>query len=104
MVGIIIEAALLWLILFIVARHEAELDFIYILYVVMAISIGSCIMEWLLFPYVSYFVLILTITFSMIVLMRFCYISLGKALIVTACYIVAKVAIEIGLQRMFSIV
>jgi hypothetical protein len=103
MVGIVIEAALLWIILFSVARHEAELDFMHILYVVMGISTASCIVEWLLFPYLSYFVLILTITFSIIVLVRFCYISLTKAIIVTALYIIAKSAVEIGLQKMFSI-
>jgi hypothetical protein len=103
MVGIVIETVLLWIILFIVAKHEAELDCMHILYVVMGISIGSFIMEWLLFPYLSYFVLILTITFCIIVLMRFCYISLSKAIIVTALYIIAKVGAEIGLQKMFSI-
>jgi hypothetical protein len=87
--GILFQAALLTVALYMVARKDADLEFPKIALVVAGITFGNLILQWALFAVLGYFVILLQFSLDAFILMRFCYVSLKQAVmtlvIVIAC-------------------
>jgi hypothetical protein len=90
----------LWLILYIVAKHNAVLDFRSIVFVSIGLGVGSFLIHLFLFPIISYFALIPIALFSIWVLMRYCYLTLKQASIVLVLYIIADVLLDAAFEML----
>ncbi len=83
----IIVMALLWLL----ARHEAELSYYIIFFVVAGVSLAA-FLAGLASPWLGLGVYVIGLPFA---IARWCYVSLPKAALVTFLFIVIQIGIEV---------
>ncbi len=88
MVGqVIVQAAILCLILYVVAKHEADYSFPKVAMVTAGTTVGSFFIQILLHDHIGGWTAIPVIGFIAFMLMTFCWISFWKSLIVVAVYV-----------------
>lgn len=92
MIGIIVSAALLCLIMFIVARHEADYSFPKV--ILISLGLGLCNMMLSLFvgPWVA---LIVVLGLTVCALNQFCYLRWSKAGLITGIYVMVQVVLGV---------
>lgn len=90
MLGLLISPFIVMFLLWLFARHEAELSYYIIFFVVAGVSVVASLFgfvsEWLAF---AVYAVGLPLAIS-----RWCYVSLPKAVLVTVIFIVIQVGIE----------
>jgi hypothetical protein len=99
MLGLFLNAAILYALVWIVARDTAELDFL----VMVLIAIGVSVAGWVLGMAVGDGILGVVAIIPILgllafLLMKYCYISLQQALIVTGIYFVYLIGFALLLQ------
>lgn len=95
-IEIIAKALVLCLILYLVARHEADYSFHKVAMVTAAIGLGTLLIDVLCRPHIGWFALLPVVAFVMFMLMKFCWISFLKAALVTVIFIAFCVVFSIG--------
>lgn len=95
MAGIAISTLLLCVIMFLVARHEAD----YSLPKVLMISAGISISSLLLTLALGLLAIPLIIGLTIWALHEFCYLRWSRAAIVTGIYIVCQIGLSMALSR-----
>jgi hypothetical protein len=91
MLGILISAALLCAIMFVLARHEAEIDF----KIVLLICLGVSVLNLFTYKALGYLAIPITLVVLAWALQKFCYLSWAKAFLVTIVYVVASTGISL---------
>lgn len=86
-VQIMIQAAILRAILMLIAKHEADTSFAKVAMVTAGISVGSFAIGVFTMQQGPFITIPAQIVFMAAILMTFCWISIGKSLIVVAIYI-----------------
>jgi hypothetical protein len=94
MIGLIISAALLCLSMFLVARHEAEINFA----IVLLICLGVTVLSYLLARPLGYFSIPVVFGALAWALHQFCCLRWSRALLVTAVYVVASTLLALVLR------
>jgi hypothetical protein len=94
MLGIILSALILMGALYVVAKHDAEIDFPRMALV----SLGITIVALLSSP-LGIFALPVIAVATAWILVRFCYVSWNQASIVTAIYLVTQIGLALLLRR-----
>jgi len=97
---IFIQAFVLCLILYLVARYEADYSFQKVAMVSGGIMAGTLVIEALAVHKLGIFVIIPQIAFIAFMLMTFCWISLWKSLLVVVLFSVVHVGFSFGLLAM----
>jgi hypothetical protein len=95
MAGIAISALLLCVIMFVVARHEAD----YSLPKVLMVSAGISIVSLLLSMAIGLLAVPVIIGLTMWALHEFCFLRWSRAAIVTGIYIACQIGISLALRR-----
>jgi hypothetical protein len=88
MLGIIISAGLLCLVMFLVARHEAEISFPIVLLIVLGVSVLSALLRPL--GYWSIPIVFAALAWA---LQQFCTLRWSKALLITLVYVIVSSAL-----------
>ena len=101
-VEIAAKALVLCLILFLVARHEADYSFLKVAMITAAIGLGTMLIDVLCRPHIGWFALLPVIAFVMFILMKFCWISLTKAAIVTVIFMAFCVVFSMGVTAVIA--
>jgi len=96
-VDIFIKAFLLCGILYLVARHEADLHFSKLCIAAAVISVGSSTINLLLSEHIGVFSLIPSFGFMIYILMKLCWLSFKKALLASIVYTIISMLISVGL-------
>ncbi len=99
----VFDVLILWLVLFLVARQQADLDFSRILIVTVGIGLGALIIDLALSPFIGAYSILAALLFAIYILMRFCYISLPRAVIALAVWILLVVLFHLGLDRLTAL-
>jgi hypothetical protein len=103
MVGqVIVQAAILSLILYLVARHEADYSFSKVAMVTAGTTVGSFIIQAMLQDHIGGWSAIPVIGFIAFMLMTFCWISFWKSLIVVAVYIGVHMGFGVLVALLFA--
>ncbi len=97
-IEIFVNAAVLCLILFLIAKHEADYSFQKVAMTTAGISLGSFLIHVFLFDKIGWYSLILMFAFSAIMIKTFCWISLGKTLIVIAIFCTFQIGGKVGIH------
>ena len=95
---IFIQAALLCGILYLVAKHEADYSFAKVAMVTAATVAGAALIEVLLTEHIGWLTIFPVLGFVAFMLMTFCWISLGKSIVVVVLFMGVHVAISTGVQ------
>ena len=91
MVALVLHPAVLILIMWIVARHNAELSFLTALLVVIGVGVCSALLG-ALHPLAGLFGYVIILPLALV---RFCYLNLKQALIVTGIFAAWLIAYEV---------
>ena len=81
MATIIVHPLVLFALLWVFAR-DAELNLLYVFFVALGLGVGCLALYQLLTPHLGVFVIFPMLALGMFLLMRFCAVTLGRALIV----------------------
>lgn len=95
---IFLQAGLLCLILYVVAKHEADYSFAKVAMVTAATVAGSTLIEVLLTERIGWLAIFPVFAFVTFMLMTFCWISLGKSIVVVVLFMGVHVAVGMGIQ------
>lgn len=98
MIGLVLNPVVLLILLWLVARHEAELEFSVIFLVSLGIGLGSMAISHVLAPYLGMFTLIPIAMLAIYLLMRFCHTSLQRSAIVVGLFIAYQIGFALLLQ------
>jgi hypothetical protein len=101
-IEILVDTAMLTLILFPVARHEADYSFGKVAMVTAAIGLGSFLVQVFLFDMISWFTLIPVFLFSGIMIKAFCRLNWRKTFLVIAVFTVFQVGSKHGMAVISS--
>ena len=96
MIGIFLSAAMLCGIMYVVARHEAEYDFVHVLLVAAGLFVGNLILG----VAIGEFAVIVMYFVTAWVLQKYCYLQWGKSFVVTTIYY----AIQIGVSWTLALI
>jgi hypothetical protein len=102
---IIIEASVLSLILYFVARHEADYSISKVSMVVAGITLGTFLIDTLAAPYIGLFSIVADIAFICFMLMTFCWITLWKSVLVVSifsCFYIAMFFVVASIKTHLS--
>ena len=94
---IFIKAFILCGILYLVARHEADLHFSKLCIASALISVGCSTINLLLAEHIGFFSIIPAFGFMIFILMKLCWLSFKKALLASVIYTIISTLITIGL-------
>jgi hypothetical protein len=82
-IGFFLQAAILWIILFIVARHDADRSYSTLFF----ISLGISVVAFVSSIYIPQFTLIVTAIVCVLALRRFCKMEWLRAVIATVIFV-----------------
>jgi hypothetical protein len=94
MISLLLSPFLVMFLLWLFARHEAELNYFIIFYVVGGVSVLAFVLG-LVSPWLGLAVLLLGLPFA---IARWCYVSLPKAALVTFLYLATQIGLQVGWQ------
>jgi hypothetical protein len=94
MLGLIISAGLLCLVMYFVARHEADINF----GIVLLICAGITILSMFIVRPLGYWSIPVVFAALAWALQQFCCLRWSKAILVTAVYVVASTALNMVLR------
>lgn len=97
LIEIFAQALILCLVLYIVARHEADYSFPKVAMVTAGITVGTLLVETLAKPYLGVWTFIPSIGFIAFMLMTFCWTTLGKSLVVVALFVLVHMGFAFGI-------
>jgi hypothetical protein len=83
MLGFFLDPAILWLILFFVARHGTERSYFTLFFV----SVGITVVAFLSSIYIPQFAVFVIPIVSVLALRRFCNVGWGRAVVVTVLFV-----------------
>lgn len=95
MLEIIISAVILCAVIYLIARHEAEISLPIILIITVGVSMAGAVLSLLLGPWIG---LLLTLALLSWALYRFCYLPWPKAVIVTVVYLITNIGLSLGMK------
>jgi len=101
-IEILIDAAVLSLILFLVAKHEADYSFGKVAMVTAAIGLGSFLMHVFLFEIISWLTIIPVFLFTGVMIKSFCWLNWRKTFLVIAIFTVFQVGSKLGITAISS--
>jgi hypothetical protein len=94
---IIISALILCTVIFLIARHEAEISLPVILMITVGVSFVGALLGVILSPLVGLVVSLGLLTWA---LYRFCYLPWPKAGIVTVIYLITNIGLSVGMKAL----
>jgi hypothetical protein len=97
MLQIIISALILCTVIFLIARHEAEISLPVILMITVGVSVVGAVLGVILSPLVGLVVSLGLLTWA---LYRFCYLPWPKAGIVTVIYLITNIGLSVGMKAL----
>ncbi len=98
MISLLLTPVIVMFLLWLLARHEAELSYYIIFFVVAGVSLAA-FLAGLASPWLGLGVYLLGLPFA---IAKWCYVSLPKAALVTFLFIVIQVAIDVVLELAFT--
>ena len=99
MLGLLLSPFIVMFLLWLLARHEAELSYYIIFFVVAGVSLAAFLASILISPILGLVVFLIGLPF---LIARYCYVSLPKAALVTILFIVLRVGLELLLNVAFT--
>jgi len=97
---IFLEAGVLCLLLYLVARHEADYSFQKVAMVTAGITVGSLLLEGLLSEHIGNFTVLPVLGFVIVMLMTFCWVSFSKSIIVVVVFCCFHVGLAMGVSAL----
>ena len=94
--GWTVKALILCGLLYAFARHEADFDYQKVLMVTAGIVLGATLIEGFLGPWIKWFTCIPVLALMVALLMKFCWVSLGKAILVAAIFTTLNTGLNVG--------
>ena len=98
MLGLLLSPFVVMLLLWLFARHEAELSYYIIFFVVTGVSVAA-FLGGLASPWLGLGIFVLGLPFA---IARWCYVSLPKAALVTVLFIVFQIVLEVVWELLLS--
>jgi hypothetical protein len=98
MLGLLLSPFIVMFLLWLFVRHEAELSYYIIFFVVAGVSLAA-FLGGMASPWLGLAIYIIGLPFA---IARWCYVSLPKAALVTLIFIVIQVLIEIAWELLLS--
>ncbi len=98
MLGLLVSAAVLCLIMFVVARHEADYSFPKVILISFCLGLCNFVLSLAVGPWIA---LVIVVGLTVWALHQFCYLRWGMAGIVTAIYIAVQILLALA-QVMLS--
>ena len=97
---ILFKAGILCLLLYLVARHEADYSFTKVAMVTAGITLGNLLMEVFLRHYIGWLTIIPIAGFVIFMLMQFCWLSFKKAVLVTVPFLAVCILLAMGVTAL----
>ena len=94
---ILFKAGILCLLLYLMARHEADYSFTKVAMVTAGITLGNLLMEVFLMHYIGWLTIIPIAGFVIFMLMQFCWIPFKKAVLVTVPFLAVCILLTMGM-------
>ncbi|MDD5483870.1 MAG: hypothetical protein PHP98_09530 [Kiritimatiellae bacterium] len=94
LIEVFIKAFLLLILLYIVARDEADFDFRKVSMVTAAIVLGAVIMDGLLTRWIGLFAIVPIAVFTVFMVMQFCWVRFWRSLLVAIPFLVLNIMIS----------
>jgi hypothetical protein len=91
-----VNAAILCGVLFLVAKHEADFSFSKVAMVAAAIQLVAFLTQVFLFDKIGWFTLAFSFVFALLLVKRFCWLSVKKSLLVVAIFCVFQAGTKLG--------
>src|SRR6266478_2099348 len=88
-----IGPVILCLVLYTVARHNADYTFLNVFFVSAIIGLGNLVLVFLLVPKLGLWTYIAVFLFSAIMLIRYCYVTFVQASIVLLIYLIVNLGL-----------
>lgn len=85
------DAAVISLLLYVFARHNAEKDYTHVLLACIGIAFGDFLIAWFLTPYIGVGQFVVAAAFTIWMLMQFCYTTFIQTLQILGTFIVIKI-------------
>lgn len=95
---IFIKAFVLCALLYLVARHEADFQFAKVAIVTAGITLGSFFIEVLLVDRIGLWTVFPIIAFILFMIVKFCWVSFWKGLVVTVLFMTFNIALAAAVQ------
>ena len=91
---VFIKAFLLCILLYIVASEEADYDFRKVTMVTAGIVLGTVIIDAVLTRFIGMLALLPILAFIVFMVMQFCWVRLGKALLIAVPFLILNIMIS----------
>jgi hypothetical protein len=95
---VFLNTAVLYTILYLVAKHEADYSFAKVAMVTAVTSLGAFLIQIFLFEMIGWFTIGLVFLLTAAMIMTFCWVRLWKTVIVVTLFCLFHVGIEIGVD------
>lgn len=99
MLGLLLSPFIVMFLLWLLARHEAELSYYIIFFVVAGVSLAAFLASLFVSPWLGLAVFVIGLP---LLIARYCYVSLPKAALITVLFIVLRVGLELALGAAFA--
>ncbi len=102
MIGLFLDPAILCLLLYLFARHNAEFDFLRVFFITLGIGVGGAVIFMALAPSIGLLSLIPVFLLALFLLMKFCYVSLKQGVIILSVFVILKIILNYAFLSAFS--
>ena len=91
-----VNAAILCLLLFLIAKHEADFSFSKVAMVVAGIQLGGFLAQVFLFDMIGWFTLAVSFVLAFVMVEAFCWLNISKTILVVVLFCIFQTGTKIG--------